>query len=125
MKLFISLRTASAAIIDSSLQVKFPSTQHYVALYGLICDWQSFLQLPLYPYLGLLRALHAHLQKSLFFLVVKLFMCLVIILRGGGVTTCNFDRMIPLFLPYLPVPTRTRNEGVRPQLFSPEVFRKK
>ena len=38
----------------------------------------------------------------------------IIAVRGGGVTTCKFDRIISLFLPHLPITTRTRNEGVRP-----------
>ena len=49
----------------------------------------------------------------------------VITSQGGGVTTCNVDITIPLFLPYPPIPTRTRNEGVRPKLLSHDVFKKK
>ena len=45
----------------------------------------------------------------------------IIAFQGGGVTTCNFDTYIPLFLLYPPVPTRTHNEGARPYFFSPEV----
>ena len=44
------------------------------------------------------------------------------LIQGGGVTTSKFDRILPLCLPYLPTTTRTRNEGVRPYLFGPEVF---
>ena len=47
-------------------------------------------------------------------ILFKLFSCLVITFQGGGVTTCKFDRILPLDLLYLPIPTRTRNEGVRP-----------
>jgi len=46
--------------------------------------------------------------------LVKLFSFWIIAFRGGGVTTCKFVRIPPLDLPYLPIPTRSRNEGVRP-----------
>ena len=32
--------------------------------------------------------------------------------QDGGVITCKIDRILPLDLPYHPVPTRSRNEGV-------------
>ena len=36
------------------------------------------------------------------------------ILQGGGVTTCNFGRTLPVFLLYLPIPARISHEGGRP-----------
>ena len=57
-------------------------------------------------------------------MLVKVFGCLVITFHRGGVTTCNFDRILPLSLPYLPIPTRTRNEGIRPRFFIPKVVKK-
>ena len=59
------------------------------------------------------------------FILVKLLSVFVITFDRGGVTTCKFDIIIPLLLPYLPIPTRTRNEGGRLQFLSPEVFKKK
>ena len=44
--------------------------------------------------------------------LVDLFCCLVTV-QGGGVTTYKVVRIVPLFLLHLPIPTRTRNEGVR------------
>ena len=38
----------------------------------------------------------------------------VITFEVGGVTKCKFDRIIPLFLPYLTIPNMTHGEGVRP-----------
>ena len=58
-------------------------------------------------------------------MLVNLYSFLVIAFDRGGVTTCKFARIIFLFLPYLPIPTRTLNEGVKPQLFGPEVFKKR
>ena len=55
-------------------------------------------------------------------ILVKLFSFLVIAVQGGGVTICKFDRLVPLFLPYLAIPTRTRNEGVRTWFFGPRLF---
>ena len=57
---------------------------------------------------------YAHNEIIVAFLVVKSFRCLVIASRGGGVATFKFDRIIPLLLPWLPIPTRTRNAGIRP-----------
>ena len=39
---------------------------------------------------------------------------LVITCDRGGAPICKFHRTIPLFLLYLPIPTRKRNEGARP-----------
>ena len=60
-----------------------------------------------------------------YLIIVKSSSCLVITFQGGGVTTCKFDRIIPLILRYPPIRTMSRNEEVRPQVFSPEVFKKK
>ena len=38
---------------------------------------------------------------------------LVITVQSGGVTTCKLVRIIALFLLYLPIPTRSGNEGFR------------
>ena len=46
-------------------------------------------------------------------ILVKLFSVLLVIVQVGRVTTCKLDRIIPLFLLYIPIPTRTRNEDVR------------
>ena len=48
----------------------------------------------------------------------------VITFKGGDVTTCKIDRILPLELLYLPIPTRFRNEASRPQFFSQEAFKK-
>ena len=53
------------------------------------------------------------------------FRCLVITSWGGGVTSWKLVRFVLLCILYLPVPTRSRSEGVRPKCFSPEVFKKK
>ena len=45
-------------------------------------------------------------------MLVKTFSFVVIAIDRVGVMTCKFDRSLPLFLFYLPVPTRTRIEGV-------------
>ena len=45
---------------------------------------------------------------------LKLISFLIITFQGGGVTTCKLDKILPLFLLYLPIPTRTRSEGIRP-----------
>ena len=47
-------------------------------------------------------------------ILVRVFDFLLMTFQGGGVTTRKFVRIIPLVLLYLPIPTRTRNEGVRP-----------
>ena len=51
--------------------------------------------------------------------------CLVISFQAGGVTTCKVDRIIPLLLPHLPIPTRTCSESVRPLVFGLEAFKRK
>ena len=58
-------------------------------------------------------------------ILVNVFSCLIMTSQGGGVTTCNFVRIIPLSLPYLPIPIRTHNEGVRLYVFSSKVFKNK
>ena len=45
---------------------------------------------------------------------VNIFSCLVTTFQGGGVTTRKFDRMIPPFFLYLPLRTKSHNEGIRP-----------
>ena len=50
---------------------------------------------------------------------------MIIIFHLGGVTTWKNVIVLPLFLLYLPVPTRSRNEGVRPWFFSPEFVQNK
>ena len=57
-------------------------------------------------------------------MIVEIFSCWVITVQGGGVTTCKFDRVLPLFLLYLPITIRSRNEGIRSSFFSPLVFKK-
>ena len=46
--------------------------------------------------------------------LVNMFGFGVINVLGGAVTTCKLDIISPLFLVYLPTPTRTRNEGSMP-----------
>ena len=67
---------------------------------------------------------HIKLSKRLctHIVVVELFSCLVMTFERGGVTTCKFVRILPLFLLCLPTPTRTRNEGARPYFDGPEGF---
>ena len=77
------------------------------------------------PALTDLRGLYAQTLILVDLVGDKLFSCLDIISPCGGVTTGNFDRIIPLFVLYLPTPTRTRHECVRPKLFSPEFVKKK
>ena len=47
-------------------------------------------------------------------MLINTFSFMVITFQGGGVTTCKFVRILPVFLLDLPVPTRSRNEGARP-----------
>lgn len=57
-------------------------------------------------------------------IVVNVFDLLIITFQGDEVTTCKCDRIVPLDLLYLPTTTRTRNEGMRRKLVSPEVVKK-
>ena len=45
------------------------------------------------------------------FIWVTLFSFLVMTFQGGGVTSCKFGKITPRL--YLPIPSRTRNEGIR------------
>ena len=56
---------------------------------------------------------------------VKSISRLVITSYCVGATAWKFDRLVHLCLLYLPIPIRTRNVSYRPQMFSPEVFKKK
>ena len=57
-------------------------------------------------------------------ILVKLSSFFVITFHRGIITACKFDRILPLDTLYLPIPIRTRNEGVRPWFINPEVFSK-
>ena len=70
-------------------------------------------------------AFYAQTSPLVNLILVEPFSFLIITFQVGGVTTCKFVRIIPLFLPYLPIPTRTHNEGVRRQFVSPEAFKQK
>ena len=54
--------------------------------------------------------------------VADMFSFSAIAFHHGGVTTYNFVRIISPILLYFNIPTRTRNEDIRPELFSPKVF---
>ena len=56
----------------------------------------------------------AHIELVVTFLAVNIFSFLILIFRGGGVTTCTFDRIFLLSILYLPTPIRTRNMSKRP-----------
>ena len=50
---------------------------------------------------------YAHTSILAVEILIKLSSCLVIPVQGGGVKSCNFDRLLPLVLlclPYLPGP---------------------
>ena len=51
--------------------------------------------------------------------------CLIMTFHHTRITTCKIGRVIPLDVLYLPIHTRTCNEGVRILLFSPEVFKER
>ena len=63
---------------------------------------------------GTRPGLYAQTLITINSILVRSFNILGITVHRGGVTTCKFERMIPLFLLCLPIPTRTRNEGVKP-----------
>ena len=57
-------------------------------------------------------------------MIMKLISFGVVTFDGVGVTIYKFDRIIPPFLPYLPIPTRSRNAGIRPKCLAPKCSRK-
>ena len=61
-----------------------------------------------------LRYLYAQTLVPVKLIIVNVFSVLVITFQDGGVMTCKVGMLSPLVLLYLPMPTRTCNEGARP-----------
>ena len=52
-------------------------------------------------------------------ILVNILFFFVTTFQDGGVTTCKMNIIVLLFLFYLPIPTRSGNEGVKTLAFQP------
>ena len=72
-----------------------------------------------------IMCIHTYVQTLIIvnFILVISFSFSVMTAHHARITACHFDRIIPLSLPCLPIPTGLVMQAIDPSLFCPDVFK--